>query len=271
MLKQASILPTRLYPLIGIVAAAFVAGCAASTPRLPYPAFVETGELPDVFMASLPGVRAKAFSENAAERTGRYRVDLPADWTGTSGGVAQAALEIFVIAGQLTVGDIKLVSGGYAYLPSGSLGFRLASPQGARILYMIGAEDPSSVIRGAMINDGTNPEWTEEQPGVKSRILREDPGSGAKTWLVRVSPEAEHEWRLSLVAREGYLVSGAMTVSECFQGKERSGTYLPGGYFLRPANTVFGGGETAALRDTTWFLREVSVGGEVPVDTCESR
>ena len=261
----------RFYLLIGIATGVLIAGCAASTPKLPYPAFVETDELPDVFMAALPGVRAKAFSENAAERTGLYRVDLPADWTGTSGGVAQAALEIFVIAGQLTVGDLKLVPGGYAYLPSGGLGFRLASPQGARILYMVGAEDPSAMIRSPMINDGVNPEWTEERPGIETRILKEDPGSGAKTWLVRVSPEAEHEWRLSLTAREGYLVSGAITVSECYQGKERSGTYLPGGYFLRPANSVFGGGETAAVRNSIWFLREVNAGGDVPVEGCELR
>ena len=179
----------RVSLLIGIVTAALVAGCAASTPKLPYPAFVETDELPDVFMASLPGVRAKAYSENAAERTGRYRVDLPADWTGTSGGVAQAALEIFVVAGQLTVGDMKLVPGGYAYLPSGSLGFRLASPQGARILYMVGAEDPSAIIRAPMISDGVDAQWEEERPGIETRILREDPGSGARTWLVRVSSQ----------------------------------------------------------------------------------
>ncbi len=261
----------RVYLLIGIVTGALVAGCAASTPTLPYPAFVETDELPDVFMASLPGVRAKAYSENAAERTGRYRVDLPADWTGTSGGVAQAALEIFVIAGQLTVGDMKLGPGGYAYLPSGSLGFRLASPQGARILYMVGAEDPSAVIRAPMISDGVDPEWEEERPGIETRILREDPGSGAKTWLVRVSPAAEHEWRQSLTTREGYLVAGAMTVSECFEGKSRSGTYTAGGYFLRPGNTIFGGDETAALRDSIWFLREVNAGGDVPAQGCDLR
>ncbi len=261
----------RLYLLISIAICALVAGCASSTPTLPYPAFVETDELPDVFMAMLPGVRAKRYSENAAERTGRYRVDLPADWTGTSGGVAQAALEIFVIAGELTVGDMKLIPGGYAYLPSGGLGFRLASSQGARILYMVGAEDPSAVIRSPIISDGVAPEWTEERPGVETRILRQDPGSGATTWLVRVSPAAEHEWRQSRTAREAYLVSGAMTVSECFEGKARSGTYTPGGYFLRPANTVFGGGDTAALRVSTWFQREVNAGGEVPVEACDFR
>lgn len=257
--------------LISIALGAAFAGCASSTSNLPYPAFVQTDELSDVFMATLPGVRAKRYSENVAERTGRYRIDLPADWTGTSGGVAQAALEIFVIAGELTVGDMKLIPGGYAYLPSGSLGFRLASSQGARILYMVSAEDPAAVIRSPLISDGVTPQWEEERPGIRMRILRQDPGSGATTWLVRVSPSAEHEWRRSQTAREGYLVSGAMTLSECFEGKERSGTYTAGGYFLRPGDTVFGGGDTAATRESTWFLREVNAGGEVPVAGCELR
>ena len=261
----------RLTLLISIAAGVVLGGCASSANNLPYPAFVQTDELSDVFMATLPGVRAKRYSENATERTGRYRVDLPADWTGTSGGVAQAALEIFVIAGELTVGDMKLIPGGYAYLPSGSLGFRLASSQGARILYMVSAENPSAVIRSPVISDGVVPEWNEERPGIRTRILRHDPGSGATTWMVRISPGAEHEWRQSRTAREGYLVSGAMTVSECFEGKEQTGTYTPGGYFLRPANTVFGGGETAAARESTWFLREVNAGGELPAAGCELR
>ena len=62
-----------------------------------------------------------------------------------------------------------------------------------------------------------------------------------------------------------------MTLSECFEGKERSGTYTAGGYFLRPGDTVFGGGDTAATRESTWFLREVNAGGEVPVAGCELR
>ncbi len=261
----------RLHLLTGIAMGIVLSGCAASSKSLPYPAFVQTDELSDVFMATLPGVRAKRYSENMTERTGRYRVDLPADWSGTSGAVPQAALEIFVIEGELTVGDMKLIPGGYAYLPSGSLGFRLASSRGARILYLLNGEDPTNLIRSPVISDGVSPEWIEDRLGIKKQILRQDPGSGATTWLLRVSPSAEHEWRQSLTPREGYLVSGEMTVSECFEGKPRSGTYTSGGYFLRPANTVFGGGDTEAHRESIWFLREVAAGGEAPVAGCEVR
>ncbi|MEE4164087.1 MAG: hypothetical protein V2I25_16405, partial [Woeseiaceae bacterium] len=99
-----------LLPLLAI-------GCSSTPPRLPYPAFVQTDELPDVFMAALPGVRAKRYAEDYAARTGRFRVDLPADWSGSSSGTPDGVLEIFVLEGELTVGDVKLIPGGYAYLP----------------------------------------------------------------------------------------------------------------------------------------------------------
>ena len=44
-------------------------------------------------------------------------------------------MEIFVLQGVLTLADIELGPGGYAFLPAGSLGFNLRTYDGARILY----------------------------------------------------------------------------------------------------------------------------------------
>jgi len=243
-------------------------GCSAAPPRLPYPAFVQTDDLPDVFMATLPGVRAKRYAEDYAARTGRFRVDLPADWSGSSSGTPDGVLEIFVLEGELTVGDVKLIPGGYAYLPSGSLGFRLQSTTGARIIYLVSPEDPAAVIRAPIIDDGVSSRWSPAGPGKRVRMLREDPGSGARTWLLRLGPEAAQSWRRSTIAREGYLVSGQTTVSECLDGRARSGTYERGGYFVRPGGTTWGGGDTAVPREAVWFLREMSAGSEEVVGSC---
>ncbi len=253
---------------LGLFLAAILSGCASTPSNLPYPSFVQTDDLPDVFMATLPGVRAKRYAEDQANRTGRYRVDLPQEWTGSSAGTPDAALELFVIAGELVVGDIKLIPGGYAYLPSGSLGFRLASPSGARILYFMSAEDPTGVIRSPLIMDGVEANWEETAPGQSMIVLRNDPGSGARTWLLRTTSEATPEWEISSTAREGYLVSGVQTMSECFEGNEKTGTYRPGGYFLRPENTIYGGGNTAVESETIWFLREVSAGVVTKTGAC---
>ena len=117
-------------------------GCASGPPELPYPAFMQVDELNDVFVASLPGVRAKQLAGDPMTRRSSKRIDLPADWSGTSGGAPGRSLEIFVLQGGLTIADLELGPGGYAFLPSGSLGFNLSSPSGARILYFLNDVDP---------------------------------------------------------------------------------------------------------------------------------
>ncbi len=100
-------------------------------------------------------------------------------------------MEIFVLAGKLELADIVLHRGGYAYLPSGSLGFNLSAKEGARILYFVNDTDPESVIRSPIIIDSGLLEWeSTEKVGVSSKELRADPGNGSKTWLVSVSTGA---------------------------------------------------------------------------------
>ena len=112
---------------------ALMAGCAGGPPKIPYPAFIQVDELEDIFMASLPGVRAKQLSGDPQTRRTSNRIDLPRDWRGTSGGVPGRSMEIYVITGELLIADIPLDSGGYAFLPAGSLGFNLSAKEGASL------------------------------------------------------------------------------------------------------------------------------------------
>ena len=62
---------------LGAVVAITITACASSPPKLPYPAFIQADDLPDMFMASLPGIRAKQFAGDATasicHRPGRER------------------------------------------------------------------------------------------------------------------------------------------------------------------------------------------------------
>ena len=127
--------------------AVLLAGCASKPPATPFPAFMQVDELDDVFLASLPGVRAKPLAGDPQTRRSGNRVDLPPAWQGTSGGAPGRSMEIFVLQGVLTLADIELGPGGYAYLPAGSLGFNLHAYDGARILYFVNDADPEAVIR----------------------------------------------------------------------------------------------------------------------------
>ena len=251
------------------VAALLLGGCAGGPPKLPYPAFIQVGELEDIFMASLPGVRAKQLSGDPQTRRTSNRIDLPRDWQGTSGGVPGRSMEIYVINGELTVADIVLKRGGYAFLPAGSLGFNLTAKEGARILYFVNDTDPESVIRSPIIINSNLLDWEDTaKVGVSSKDLRNDPGNGAKTWLVRVSTGAAQAWESSSALREGYLVTGNQQYAECVNGKIELWQYAPGGYFYRPANTISGGPESLALTESIWVMREAGRGNTTVWPSC---
>lgn len=248
---------TKASPIL-ILVLLFATGCASGSrsPELPYPAFIETEELPTIFMAAMPGVRAKQYLSDLRTRTTSNRIDIPPDWTGSTGGAPEKALEVYVLAGELRFSEFPLRAGGYAYVPPGSIGFRLESDNGARILYFLDDVPNASVIRAPLILDSELLSWREVSPGYYVKVLREDPGSGARTWLQRIEPGAAIPWQSSSSMREGYLVQGEYQHSECFEGVAATGRYEPGGYFLRPADVIHGGPQAQAFTDSIWFLRE---------------
>ncbi|MCH9694933.1 MAG: DUF4437 domain-containing protein [Gammaproteobacteria bacterium] len=246
-----------------------LSGCASGPPKVPYPAFMQVDTLDDVFMASLPGVRAKQLAGDPQTRRTSNRIDLPRDWKGTSGGAPGRSMEIFVLAGELTIADIVLQRGGYAFLPAGSLGFNLSTADGARILYFVNDTDPQAVIRSPIIIDSGLIDWQDtDAVGVTTKELRADPGSGAKTWLLRVATGAGMDWESSTAVREGYLIGGNQQYVECVNGEPMQWQYAPGGYFYRPENTINGGPDSLALQESTWFVRETASGQHVEWPGC---
>jgi hypothetical protein len=249
--------------------AMLLAACASKPPEPPYPAFVKVGELADVFLASLPGVRAKPLAGDPQTRRASNRIDLPAAWRGTSGGEPGRSMEIFVLEGGLSLADIELGPGGYAFLPAGSLGFNLYTDDGARILYFVNDVDPDTIIRSPILIDANLLEWEATgTPGITSKELRMDPGSGARTWLLRIAPGATQRWQSTSVVREGYLVEGDYWHSECVGGEVSTGQYLAGGYFYRPGDAVNGGPDSRAITESTWLLREATGGDITDHDGC---
>lgn len=246
-----------------------LAGCASGPPELPYPAFVQVDELPDVFLASLPGTRAKQLAGDPQTRRTSNRVDLPPAWEGTSGGVPGRSMEIFVLQGVLTIADVVLPPGGYAFLPAGSLGFNLRATDGARILYFVNDVDPESIIRAPIIIDTGLIEWQPTAtPGISTRVLRKDPGNGAMTWLLRIVAGSSPPWQASSTTTEGYLVEGHYRHSECVGGEVFTSLYAPGGYFLRSPGAPNGGPASRGESDAIWFLRETSGGQHELVPGC---
>ena len=249
--------PKKWLVLACLTAVSLVTGCA-STPDAPaYPSFVITDELPDLFLATLPGVRAKEFAGDARTRSVSNRIDLPEAWTGTTGGAPGKALEIYVLSGELKLADISLTRGSYAYVPPGSLGFNMQTDEGARVLYFLSDFDADAVIGTPLILNSAQVDWkATDTVGVFSKELRFDPGNNERTWLQRYEPGVQIPWQSSSAMLEGYLISGQFQDSECVPGGPYTDIYLPGGYFRRPADAVHGGPEATPLTESIWFLRE---------------
>jgi hypothetical protein len=178
-------------------------------------------------------------------------------------------LEIFVLNGDLTVGDLSFGPGGYAHVPPGTIGFNLKTTNGAQILYYRDDVDPLAMIQTPTLLDSRLLNWEPTDiDGITKKVLRDDPGNGARTWLLRITPGASIPWQSTSVTREGYLMSGQYQHSECVAGEVHTSTYTPGGYFLRPAGAVNGGPEAMAQSESIWVLRERLAGSERTAAGC---
>lgn len=237
-----------------------LAACASKPPHVPYPVFQQADQIPDSFLAGLPGTRAKILAGASRSRSASMLLQIPEDWDFGTGAALDKTLEIYLLEGDLTLGEFTLEPGGYAYLPSGSLGTRMTSRSGALLLYFLDDVRPGAIIETPIINNSNLLEWQSDSNragafGIASKELRADPGSGARTWLEKIDPGAVQSWQSATTAQEGFLLSGQYRHAECVSDQVVSGEYLPGGYFLRPAEAVNGGSDAVASQSAVWLMR----------------
>lgn len=259
--------------MLSALACMSLAACASSPAELPYPAFIQADDLPDIFIAGLPGIRAKRFAGNPDTRRSSNRLSLPADWSFTTGGLPDKSVEIYVLAGTVMLGEFTLQPGAYAYVPDGSTGVPLRTDRGAQILYFLDDANPAAVIQTPIISSRSIVPWlpVSDDPndfGISVKELRADPGSGARTWLLRIDPGATRPWQSLSVVEEGYLLEGNYVHSECVDGTASTAAYTRGGYYHRPAAAVNAGPESTAVESSVWFVRTLSAGKTTVHESC---
>lgn len=248
----------RISVLLGLLT--FMTACTGTRPEVFYPVYLQTDDLLDTFLAGFPSTRAKIYSEDNRSRRVSMRLQIPADWSFATGAAPGKTIELYVLEGNITLGEFDLGPGGYAYLPSGSMGVSISSLGGAMLLYFIDDVQPNAIIETAIISNSNLLEWRAasdaiEEFGITSKELRMDPGSGAHTWLVKVEPGAVQDWQKASTVQEGFMLSGEYHHLECSPHGPVWGDYTAGGYFLRPANAVNGGPESVAAQTTVWLMR----------------
>ena len=256
-----------------VLGALLIASCKTTGPNVPYPAYVVPWtDLPDMFIAGLPGVRAKPLVGATSDATGgSFRIDLPTSWQGTSGAAPDKSLEIFVIEGELSVADVRLKRGGYAYLPPGTLGFNLKSATGARSSLLPGRR---RAIGGYPDAPDTGEHGTRLGRHGHRRAVEERTALGSRQWCTQLAAKnrAGRGDSLGVVFREprGLLPHRQVTrIPSASPASRAPIAYLPGMYLYRPGDSINGGPESVAETTSIWFFRELSESDETTHDRCE--
>ncbi len=185
-------------------------------------------------------------------------VDLPAGYDGGSAISCNTAMRLFVIDGELRMGEHRLGPGGFCYHPAGSAHGRWRSPHGARVFSVFleapefpaeqgdaGSPDPAAVAAlDSWAMNWHNPldacDPTESfRPGIFVKILHVDPDTQASTHLAGLMPGwyaegmEEHP-----ICEENYCLQGDVRIGEV--GEETGYTMVVGSYMCRPAGIIHG-------------------------------
>lgn len=209
----------------------------------PFIEFIQSQVLPwtkGVYGGARPAVEMRMLSLDEQSGASSTLLRYPAGWRQVDPQALTADEELFVLAGSLTVGDVRHERYGYAHLPAGFVRPAMASTDGAVVLTFFSGEPRagSAVAQGAdearlveAVNAFDGP-WTgnfhpQFPAGAGRKFLRQDPHDGEQTWVLGTMPlrwgrRAEKH----PVVEEMYLLAGELV--------GHVGTMRAGAYFWRP-------------------------------------
>lgn len=200
-------------------------------------------------------------------------VEAPSGWSAQDNIAFDQALEIIMLDGLLQFADSDLGKGDYLRLPAGKVIPAPASETGAKFLIFFEdgnpqmkiAENAQASSRGdwLLVRDADSP-WVAgtvmEEAGrddvpLKIKHYKNDPKTGARTYLVAVSPGVVIPWEVHTIAEEAYIVEGDYTLSECLPSGVQTGDYDQGGYFYRPAGIAHNGPASGTKTGVVMLIR----------------
>lgn len=199
------------------------------------------------------GVQMRLLSEDDETGACTLVLDFPAGWQREQSGYNTAAEELFVLRGDFTIGDTPYSTSCYTYIPAGMLSANAAAgPDGCTLLAMYDAR-PRFIAATESLPDAKTEQYVRlldtkemswrgphgdgEQPseaGIMVKILRQDPASGATSWVLGILPGwRENRTERHPVVEESYKLTGDMLLGP-------RGLMTPGCYFWRPPGVQHG-------------------------------
>jgi mannose-6-phosphate isomerase-like protein (cupin superfamily) len=187
-------------------------------------------------------VHARILSTNPRASATRI-VRLESGWGTRLAGAFTAAVEVFVLKGDLILGPVKLTDYEYALIPSGGVvgGFR--TEMGAIALIMTSGPvryDSSSGGAAAVLAVGRPVEsrWEREWPGVDLFVRPLATTAFSQVWVGSTQLSSESEiWHRHAHDEETFVLEGTFSCVDRLDGEAVMTSAEPGSYFYRPAGT----------------------------------
>lgn len=215
-----------------------------------------------------PGALAKTLSADPDTNAATQVMKYPAGWHLDQAHYLDSDEEFFVFEGALWVGSVEYKKGDYAYLPAGMPRPSMHSDCSAVVLtFHEGAHnitynenagpmyDPARLI--AKMQSAVMP-WTHPADpivaatanGAGRKLLREDPVTGERTWLLQFGPDDPTKMthgrvEIHPVVEEVFLMEGEISMPY--------GYLKPGSYFWRPPGIPHG--PVGTLKGLLGFFR----------------
>lgn len=233
------------------------------------------------------GMQVKVLSRDEKRGALSLLASLPINWKQEFSGYNEADTEIFLLDGDLQIGDQHLTTYSYTFIPAGSLQGPIVTRHGAVYVlwfnqtprFVRSTKDKAGARTHAMVRDWNYyrvpfdsinfPVYRKGSPipGLRLKLLRNDPDTGEMTWITHgmASTRGGSLWEVHPTFEEYFLLerSGEMVVGECLPEGPVGKRYDERGYWFRPAGVGHLGPIT---RSTGYGLSLVRTGGPLWAD-----
>lgn len=193
-------------------------------------------------------------------------INIPPGWAAHGSRRTDQPVELYLLAGELSLDGQLLVAGDWAGLPAGTSVAPVTSDKGAEVLVFADPPVTETAPAGAAVHIVGHAalEWVpgtamsdagRDDVPLEILHLKNDPSSGARTYLVRVKAGLSIPWEVHKVAEEAFVVEGDFTIAECLNGVEQVFEYRKGGYFYRPPGIAHNGPRSGTRDGVTMLIR----------------
>jgi Domain of unknown function (DUF4437) len=240
--------------------------------------FINQGDLPwKEFLVKgvASGLKAKTLSRDPKTGAVSLLLSYPPGWRSRAdSNYHNGDEEIFVLEGDLTIGERTLTDRCYSFIPAGMTHGPISTRNGCLALTFFSQEPDviastesrpdSKLDRAIEYKNYFDEPWqlgitraqSKTPPPLLIKLLRQDEQTGARTWIAGVLADQPNSlWERHPTSEEAYLLEGEFRLAECLNGKIRMGLYTPGSYFFRPAGVAHVGPNSDAKGYAIWFFR----------------